>query len=157
MKIVIIIIAAMFTGLALADDIKTMDGKEYKGVTVSRTEPDGIVVVTDSGIEKIPFTSLPKETQLKYGFDAQKAAAYAAQVAAAQRALFEKNQKELQKAHDQDVAIADAPEKEKREAEAKAEAAKRTAQANQSKAVERTFSGERDGVYYPDAHNGSGN
>ena len=61
---------------AMADDIKTLDGKEYKGVTVSRTEPDGIVVVTDSGIEKIPFSNLPRDVQKKYGYDPAKAALY---------------------------------------------------------------------------------
>jgi hypothetical protein len=35
---------------ALADDVKTINGKEYKNVTVSRAKPDGIVVKTKSGI-----------------------------------------------------------------------------------------------------------
>jgi hypothetical protein len=39
-----------FGSLALADDFKTINGKEYKNVTVSRVEPDGIVIRTSSGI-----------------------------------------------------------------------------------------------------------
>jgi len=78
MKAIAFVWAALFALAlsALADDFKLTDGREYKGVTVSRAEPDGLVVVTDSGIEKIPFTLLPKEIQKQYGYDAQKAAAY---------------------------------------------------------------------------------
>jgi hypothetical protein len=93
MKNLILACFILFSAVVLrADDFTTTDGTKYTNVTVSRTEPDGLVVVTDSGIQKIPFTSLPKETQLKYGYDAQKAAAYSAQVAAAQHQLFLKNQ-----------------------------------------------------------------
>jgi hypothetical protein len=38
-----------------------IDGKEYKNVTVSRGEPDGIVLITSTGISKVYFTELPKE------------------------------------------------------------------------------------------------
>jgi len=92
------------TALVYADDITTIEGTKYVNVTISRTEPDGLVVVTDSGIEKIPFTSLPKETQLKYGYNAQKAAAYSAQLAAAQHELYLKNQ-QVQAAQSQTSAV----------------------------------------------------
>jgi len=39
------------------DDFKAIDGKEYKNTKVSRVEPDGIVLITDSGISKVYFTS----------------------------------------------------------------------------------------------------
>ncbi len=54
------------TSLALADDFKTVNGKEYKNATVSRVEPDGIVLVTKSGIARIYFTELPKEVQERF-------------------------------------------------------------------------------------------
>jgi hypothetical protein len=38
--------------LALADDLKTINGKEYKNATVSRVEADGIVIKTKSGISE---------------------------------------------------------------------------------------------------------
>lgn len=59
-----------------AEDFTTTDGKKLEGVTVTRIEPDGIVVMTDSGIEKIVFTKLPEDVQKKYGFDPAKAAQF---------------------------------------------------------------------------------
>jgi hypothetical protein len=57
------ILAALFASIALADDFKAIDGKEYKNVKVKRVEPDGIVLITKSGISKLYFTELPKEVQ----------------------------------------------------------------------------------------------
>jgi hypothetical protein len=39
-----LILIACFASLALVDDFKTIDGKEYKTVKVSGVEPDGIVL-----------------------------------------------------------------------------------------------------------------
>ena len=58
-----------FASIVLADDFKTIDGKEYKNVKVSRVEPDGIVITFSGGIVKIPFTELSPEIQNKYGYD----------------------------------------------------------------------------------------
>lgn len=63
--------------LALADEFKTNDGKEYKDATVSRVEADGIVVKTKSGISKIYFAELPKEVQQRFNYNPQQAAAFA--------------------------------------------------------------------------------
>jgi hypothetical protein len=52
--------------LAFADDFKTIDGKEYKNVTVSRVEADGIVIKTKTGISKIYFVELPKDVQERF-------------------------------------------------------------------------------------------
>ena len=49
-----------------ADDFKTINGKEYKDATVSRVEPNGIVLKTKSGISKVYFTELPKEVQERF-------------------------------------------------------------------------------------------
>ena len=64
---------------ALAEDFKTVQGKEYKNVTVSRIEPDGIVLRTKSGISKLYFVELPKEVQERFHYNAAIAAAYFAQ------------------------------------------------------------------------------
>ncbi len=64
---------------ALAEDFKTIQGKEYKNVTVSRIEPDGIVLRTKSGISKLYFVELPKEVQERFHYNAAIAAAYSAQ------------------------------------------------------------------------------
>jgi hypothetical protein len=68
--------------VASADDFKTLAGKEYKNATVSRVEPDGIVLTSKAGISKVYFTELPKEVQERYGYDSQKAAEYSAQQSA---------------------------------------------------------------------------
>jgi len=57
------------TSIALADDFKTVNGKEYKNATVSRVEPDGIVLKTKVGVTKVYFTELPKEVQQRFGYE----------------------------------------------------------------------------------------
>lgn len=75
MKIVktLMLLTICVTSIALADDFKTVKGKEYKDATVSRVEPDGIVVRSKLGISKIYFIELPKEIQERFQYDAQKA------------------------------------------------------------------------------------
>src|SRR5438094_5449061 len=63
---ILIGVPLFFASLALADDFKAIDGKEYKNVEVSRVEPDGIVVKTKSGISKIYFVELPKDVQERF-------------------------------------------------------------------------------------------
>ena len=79
----LIILVALSTSLALADDFKTVAGKEYKNATVTHVEPDGIVVKSKSGISKIYFQELPKEVQQRFNYNPQQATAYSAQQAAA--------------------------------------------------------------------------
>ena len=81
-----------FASIVLADDFKTIDGKEYKNATVSRVEPDGIVLTSSSGISKVYFTELPKEVQERFHYDAAKAAAYSREQAANQEALSKQRQ-----------------------------------------------------------------
>jgi len=76
-----------FASVAFADDFKAIDGKEYKNVTVSRVEPDGIVLKSSSGISKVYFTELPKAVQERFHYDAANAAAYSSEQAAGQMAL----------------------------------------------------------------------
>jgi len=73
-----------FASVAFADDFKTIKGKEYKDVTVSRVEPDGIVLKGKSGISKVYFVELPKDVQERFHYNAANAAAYSAQQAASQ-------------------------------------------------------------------------
>ena len=69
------------TTVALADDFKLVSGKEYKNVTVSRVEPDGILLKSKSGISKVYFVELPKEVQERFHYNAAIASAYSAQQA----------------------------------------------------------------------------
>ena len=87
------ILAALFVSLALADDFKTINGKEYKNATVSRVEPDGILLKSSSGISKVYFTELPKKVQERFHYDREKAAAYSA----GQNAATQKNNAQLAK------------------------------------------------------------
>jgi hypothetical protein len=54
------------TSVALADDFKTVNGKEYKNATITRVEPDGIVLKYKSGLSKVYFIELPKEVQERF-------------------------------------------------------------------------------------------
>jgi hypothetical protein len=81
MRILVFLLVPL-TSVALADDFKTLNGKEYKDVTVTRVEPDGIVVTSKSGISKIYFTELPKDVQQHFGYDSQKAGDYSARQSA---------------------------------------------------------------------------
>jgi hypothetical protein len=60
------ILAILSTSLVMAEDFKTINGKEYNDATVKRVEPDGIVVKTKSGISKVYFTELPKEVHDRF-------------------------------------------------------------------------------------------
>ena len=71
-QISLAILAALSASIALADDLKTTNGKEYKNVKVNRVEPDGIVITHSFGILKIPFTELPKDVQQRFGYDPAK-------------------------------------------------------------------------------------
>ena len=83
MKILAFLIAC-FASIAVAEDFKAIDGKEYKNVTVSRVEPDGIVLRTRSGISKLYFVELPKEVQERFHYNAAIAPGHSASKAAFQ-------------------------------------------------------------------------
>src|SRR5439155_22387667 len=51
---------------ALAEDFKTIHGKEYKHAELSRVEADGIVIRTKTGISKIYFIELPEDVQERF-------------------------------------------------------------------------------------------
>lgn len=59
-------ILALSLSPAVAEDFKTVSGKEYKNATVSRVEPDGIVLRTKTGISKVYFAELPEDVQDRF-------------------------------------------------------------------------------------------
>ncbi len=67
---------------AFSEDFKTINGKEFKDATITRVEPDGIVVKTKSGMSKVYFAELPKEVQERFHYDPQQASTYSAEQAA---------------------------------------------------------------------------
>jgi tRNA_anti-like len=96
-KTTLAILAALSASIALADDFKTIDGKEYKKATVSRVEPDGIVITFSGGIVKLPFVELPPDVQTKYGYDSKAAAAYSAEENQRQVALQQQRKEDENK------------------------------------------------------------
>jgi hypothetical protein len=126
----------------VAETFKTVYGKEYKDATVSRVEPDGIVLTTKSGISKVYFTELPKEVQQRFHYDPAQAAEFTAatqagisenKAVATQQALaeqrrkaeFEKRQKVLKEqreaAERQAMAEAERQAKKERQAQLRAQ------------------------------------
>jgi hypothetical protein len=82
------VLGVFAVSLVQAEDFKTVNGKEYKNATVSRVEPDGIVLNTKSGISKVYFVELPKEVQERFHYDAAKGVQF---TAVQQTAIAESN------------------------------------------------------------------
>ena len=76
-----------FATVAVADDFKLVNGKEYNNVTVTRVEPDGIFLKTKSGISKVYFIELPENVQERFHYNAAIASAYSAQQAVNQSTM----------------------------------------------------------------------
>jgi hypothetical protein len=93
LQIPLVILAALSTSLALAEEFKTIAGKEYKDATITRVEPDGIIVKMNSGISKLYFAELPKEVQERFHYEPQAATAYSA-AQAANDEMYNKQQEE---------------------------------------------------------------
>jgi hypothetical protein len=96
-KTTIAILAALSVSLALADDFKTIRGKEYKNAGVIRVESDGIVIETKSGISKIYFIELPKDVQKRFGYDTDKIEAEQAAKAAEAKRIEEQKAAQRQR------------------------------------------------------------
>jgi hypothetical protein len=98
-KTTITILAMLSASIALADDFKTVNGKEYKNATVTRVEADGIVIKFHGGIAKIFFVDLPNEVQRRFGYDPDKIEAEKAAVRAAEeKRIGEENAAERERA-----------------------------------------------------------
>ena len=78
------------------DEFKTTSGQVYKNASLNRVEPDGVVLVTNSGVTKVYFTELPRDVQERFHYDPQAAAAYSA-TQAANQAAFQKQQDEFKR------------------------------------------------------------
>jgi len=68
-----LIVLILSVSVVLADDFKTLDGKEYKNAQVRDVELDGIVIETNAGVLKILlkiyFSELPREVQERFHYD----------------------------------------------------------------------------------------
>ena len=77
-KHVLVILIVCCASVALAEDFRTIKGKEYKNATVTRVDADGIVVRTKAGISRLYFGELPEDVQMRFGHDPAKVEAEAA-------------------------------------------------------------------------------
>ena len=93
------ILLLSFAATALSEDFKTANGKEYNDATVTRVEPDGIVLKTKSGITKVYFVELTKDVQERFHYVQEKASAYSAEQAA-NYAAYQKQQEEARRQRD---------------------------------------------------------
>src|SRR5262249_886954 len=64
----IAILPLLSASVALAEDFKTINGKEYKEDTISHVEADGIVIRTKTGISKVYFVEFPKAVQERFHY-----------------------------------------------------------------------------------------
>jgi len=95
-RLILFVVLAASVSLALGDDFKTTAGKEYKDATVTRVEPDGIIVKMKGGISKLYFGELPREVQERFHYNPQTATAYTA----AQAAVYEADAKQQEEVRD---------------------------------------------------------
>ena len=93
---VLTLLILSFTAAAFSEDFKTVNGKEFKNATITRVEPDGIVVKTKSGMSKVYFAELPKEVQERFHYDPQSATAFSAEQAG-NFAAYQQRQTEAQR------------------------------------------------------------
>lgn len=77
-KHILVILIVCCASVALAEDFRTIKGKEYKNATVTRVDADGIVVRTKAGISRLYFGELPEDVQMRFGHDPAKIEAEAA-------------------------------------------------------------------------------
>jgi hypothetical protein len=95
------VLVLSFTSVAFAEDFETLNGKEYKDATISRVEPDGIVLTSKSGVSKVYFSELPKEVQDRFHYNPGKAADYDAVLALQARLqALQAHYQELEKQED---------------------------------------------------------
>lgn len=62
---------------AAVSSFVTRDGRSFPTAGITRLEPDGLRIITDSGIAKVKFTDLKPSTQEALGYDPLKASEYA--------------------------------------------------------------------------------
>ena len=100
MKTQILLLTLLFSAKLLAEDLTTVSGKKYTGVTVTRVEPNGISITHDDGLAKVSFADLSEELRKKYGYDPKKAADFTQteREAAARRAAATANDAAVTKA-----------------------------------------------------------
>jgi hypothetical protein len=136
---------SLSASLALADDFKTINGKEYKNVEVSRVEADGIVLKTKSGISKVYFTELPKEVQERFHYDAQKASEFSSQTVEENR-LARRQKVEADQKRAEEIAKRVEMQRQQREAELQRQQPEAEQQRQVQTQASGTYSRSQEGI-----------
>lgn len=123
--------------VASAEDIETLKHEVYKNATVSRVEPDGIVITHAAGIVKIPFAELSEDYKKRFSYDEAAAKKFADDDATKQRQLYDRIQQQNAQAAEKQRRI-----EEEREVAKKLENAKKELAA----AKEKTEQIRRDAI-----------
>ncbi|MBV9008714.1 MAG: hypothetical protein JO354_06020 [Verrucomicrobia bacterium] len=106
MRFTFLFATALLALTASAEDIETLKHEIYKGATISRVEPDGIVITYSAGIVKIPFDELPDSYKQRYGYDVAKAREFSDSESQKQELLYRQTQEERQRVNTRAAAIA---------------------------------------------------
>lgn len=107
MKCLSLLLVMLWPALVWAEELKRADGTVLQG-TVVRVEPDGLVVQTDAGVEKVEFVFLATEVQKRFNYDAVKAREYReSQRAAKQQATAQQVAQQLAAVRAQAAAAAE--------------------------------------------------
>lgn len=87
-----------------AEDMPLQNGKILKGVQVTKVEPDGLRVMHQDGLTKVPFESLPTDWKARYSFDPSKAEAYRKDTISEQQHIRAKMKEEKEKLREMELA-----------------------------------------------------
>jgi hypothetical protein len=144
MKMLPFLIAGLVS-VAMAEDFKTLDGREYKDASVLRAEPDGIVLATNSGIAKVYFLELPNDVRERFHFDPAKAAAFAAEQNAQYEAIRKQREDTRQKQAEEIERQTEAKSWQESHVERQRQAAEDRREARSQRTSESTASRSREG------------
>ena len=86
--------------------LTTLSGKIYLGASVSRIQPDGLVIAHDGGVAKVPFTDLAPVLRERFGYDPAAAARFAEEQAATVAAVDAEKARMAEAAREQAAAAA---------------------------------------------------
>ncbi len=88
------------------EDVTLENGKVLKAVQVTKVEPDGIRVMHQDGLAKIPFESLPDDWKALYMFDPNKAETFRKASASAQELARSKAKEEKERIRQMEISEA---------------------------------------------------
>ena len=78
LSILLLLSASCIFGIK-AEEIKMADGEDIPFLAIKKNEPDGLLVLTDSGVRKIRFSKMSDESQRQYGYNREKELTFIAQ------------------------------------------------------------------------------